>query len=53
MSTLTEFKTVMELVFAGRLKPVLDQTFSLSEARLAQERMESGQQMGKITLQIG
>ena len=53
MSTQAEFKTVMELVYAGRLKPVLDQSFPLSEARAAQERMESGQQLGKITLEIG
>lgn len=52
MSTQAEFKTVMELVYAGRLKPVLDRSFPLSEARVAQERMESGQQMGKITLEI-
>jgi NADPH:quinone reductase-like Zn-dependent oxidoreductase len=53
MSTRAEFKTVMELVYAGQLKPVLDRSFPLSEARAAQDRMESGQQMGKITLEIG
>ena len=53
MSTQVEFKTVMELVYSGQLKPVLDRSFPLSEARFAQERMESGQQMGKITLEIG
>jgi NADPH:quinone reductase-like Zn-dependent oxidoreductase len=42
----------MDLIYAGRLKPVLDQTFPLAEARAAQQRMESGQQLGKITLQI-
>lgn len=53
MSTQAEFETVMELVYAGQLKPVLDRSFPLSEARAAQDRMESGQQMGKITLEIG
>jgi NADPH:quinone reductase-like Zn-dependent oxidoreductase len=52
MSTQADFKTVMELVFAGQLKPVLDRSFPLSEARAAQEWMESGQQLGKITLEI-
>lgn len=52
MSTQVEFKTVMDLIYSGRLKPVLDQTFPLVEARAAQQRMESGQQLGKITLQI-
>lgn len=53
MGTLNDFKTVMDLVFAGRLKPVLDRTYPLSEARLAQERLAQGEQMGKITLAIG
>jgi len=53
MSTQAEFKTVMGLIFTGRLKPVLDRSFPLSEARIAQERIESGQQMGKITLEMG
>jgi NADPH:quinone reductase-like Zn-dependent oxidoreductase len=53
MSTRSEFKTVMELVFERRLKPVIDRAFPLSAARAAQERLESGQQMGKILLEIG
>jgi NADPH:quinone reductase-like Zn-dependent oxidoreductase len=53
MSTQAEFRTVMELVYAGRLKPVLDRSFPLSQASAAQQRLESGQQMGKITLKIG
>ena len=52
MGTQTEFKTVMDLVFAGRLKPVLDRTFPLAQARDAQERLERGEQLGKITLAI-
>jgi NADPH:quinone reductase-like Zn-dependent oxidoreductase len=52
MGTRTEFSTVMDLVFAGRLKPALDRTYPLSEARAAQERLERGEQMGKITLAI-
>jgi len=53
MGTLNDFKTVMDLAFAGRLKPVLDRTYPLSEARLAQERLAQGEQMGKVTLAIG
>ncbi|RPI30637.1 MAG: alcohol dehydrogenase [Chloroflexota bacterium] len=53
MGTVNEFATVMSLVFSGKLKPVLDRTYPLSEARAAQERLESGEQMGKITLSIG
>jgi NADPH:quinone reductase-like Zn-dependent oxidoreductase len=52
MGTQREFKTVMELVFAGRLKPVLDRTYPLHEAAAAQDKLESGEQFGKITLAI-
>jgi NADPH:quinone reductase-like Zn-dependent oxidoreductase len=52
MGTHSDFKEVMKLVFDGRLNPVLDQTFPLSEAGAAQERLARGEQMGKITLAI-
>jgi NADPH:quinone reductase-like Zn-dependent oxidoreductase len=42
----------MELVFQGRLKPVLDRTFPLSETRAAEEYLASGAQKGKITIEI-
>ena len=53
MGTRTDFARVMDLVFAGKLRPVLDKTFPLSEARAAQERLEGGHQLGKITLAVG
>jgi NADPH2:quinone reductase len=37
-------------VFAGRLKPVVDRTFPLLEARAAHEYMEKSQMFGKIVL---
>jgi len=52
MSTRAEFATVMSLVFAGRLKPVIDSSFPLPEIRAAHERLEQGDVMGKITLSI-
>lgn len=52
MGTQTDFRTVMELVFTQRLKPIIDRTYPLSEARAAQERLQKGEQMGKITLAI-
>ncbi len=52
MSTRAGFAQVMSLVFAGRLKPVVDRVFPLAEARLAQERLERGEHMGKIVLEI-
>jgi NADPH:quinone reductase-like Zn-dependent oxidoreductase len=52
MGTRADFQVVMELVFAGRLRPVLDRSYSLAEAREAQARLEAGAQLGKITLAI-
>lgn len=53
MGTRADFATVMELVFSGKLRPVMDRDYPLTEARLAQERLEKGEQLGKITLSIG
>ena len=52
MGTLKDFSEVMGLVFAGKLKPVLDKTYSLKDAAIAQERLWSGENFGKITLDI-
>jgi len=52
MSTLAEFAEVMDLVVAGKLKPVIDKTFDLKDAALAQERLWHGENFGKITLDI-
>lgn len=51
MGTQTDFATVMELVFSGKLHPVIDRTYPLADASQAHRRLESGSQMGKITLQ--
>ena len=53
MGTQADFATVMGLVFAGKLRPVLDKDFPLTDARRAQEHLEKGEQLGKITLSIG
>ena len=53
MGTLQDFATVMGLVFAGKLRPALDRSYPLREARAAQVRLEQGDQLGKITLEIG
>lgn len=39
-------------VMSGKIKPVLDSTFKLSEAELAQERMAKGGHIGKIVLEV-
>jgi D-arabinose 1-dehydrogenase-like Zn-dependent alcohol dehydrogenase len=52
MGTLQDFSDVMSLVASGKLKVALDKSFPLKDARSAMERLESGQQLGKITLEI-
>ena len=50
MGTMGDFHEVMKHIFAGRLKPVVDRTFALSEARAAHEYLEAGKQFGKVVL---
>ncbi len=46
-------KTVWPYVEGGRLKPVVDRSFPLAEASAAHERMEAGDHVGKIVLEVG
>lgn len=52
MSTLEDFREVMDLVAAGKLKPILDKTYPLKDAAVAQERLWKNEHFGKITLDI-
>ena len=52
MGTRTDFEAVYELVKSGRAKPAIDKVFPLADARAAHERMEAGEQFGKIVLSI-
>jgi NADPH:quinone reductase-like Zn-dependent oxidoreductase len=52
MGNKSEFATVLRLVAAGKLKPVLDRSFPLAECRLAHEYLESGNQFGKVVLKV-
>jgi len=52
MSTMDDFKEVMDLVVSGKLKPIMDKTFPLKDAALAQERLWKNESFGKITLDI-
>jgi NADPH:quinone reductase-like Zn-dependent oxidoreductase len=52
MSTLSEFKEVMDLIVTGKLRPVIDKTYPLQEAAAAQERLWRNENFGKITLDI-
>jgi putative PIG3 family NAD(P)H quinone oxidoreductase len=45
-------QTVWPLVDAGGLRPAMDETFPLAAAAAAHERMEAGEHIGKIVLEV-
>jgi NADPH:quinone reductase-like Zn-dependent oxidoreductase len=50
MGTMGELHEVLKHVFTGRLKPVVDRVFPLSELRAAHEYLEKSQMFGKIVV---
>ena len=50
MGTMGDLYAVLPHIFSRRLKPVVDRTYHLSEARAAHERLEKSEQFGKIVL---
>ncbi len=50
MGTVGELHEVTKHIFGGRLKPVVDCTFPLQDARAAHEYMEKSQMFGKIVI---
>ena len=50
MGTMADLHEVLRHVFAGRLKPVVDRVFPLSELRAAHEYLEKSQMFGKIVV---
>jgi len=52
MGVKSELHTIMKLVSAGHLKPVVDRIFPLQEAAAAHAYLESGQQFGKVVLKV-
>jgi NADPH:quinone reductase-like Zn-dependent oxidoreductase len=52
MGTPDDFQGVYDLIAAGRIRPVVDSVFPLADARRAHERLEAGEQLGKIVLSI-
>jgi NADPH:quinone reductase-like Zn-dependent oxidoreductase len=51
MGSHQDFRVVTELLWKGKLKPVIDRAFALSEGVEAYRRMETGEHFGKILLQ--
>jgi NADPH:quinone reductase-like Zn-dependent oxidoreductase len=52
MGTKEDFEGAYELVKSRRARPVVDTVLPLAEARVAHERLEAGEQFGKIVLSI-
>lgn len=52
MATPEEFREVMQLVFSGKLEPVVDVVLPLEQIREAHERIEMGKQFGKIIIEV-
>ncbi len=52
MGTHEDFQGVWDLIASGRARPVVDAVFPLAEAAAAHERLERGEQLGKIVLRI-
>lgn len=47
-----DFAQVLGLMSSGKVKPVIDRVFPLAEAAAAQKYLESGEQFGKVILEI-
>jgi NADPH:quinone reductase-like Zn-dependent oxidoreductase len=52
MGSAEDFEACLELVTSGRARPVIDEILPLAEVRTAHERLEAGEQLGKIVLRI-
>ena len=52
MGTPQDFEGAYDLIVSGRVRPVVDRVFPLAEARAAHERLEAGEQLGKIVLTV-
>jgi NADPH:quinone reductase-like Zn-dependent oxidoreductase len=53
MGNRREFAEVTRLVFQRRLRPVIDKVYPFEQLRAAHERLEAGEQFGKIVLSVG
>jgi NADPH2:quinone reductase len=52
MGTKADFEGAYDLIANGRARPVVDEVVPLAEIRAAHERLEAGEQLGKIVLTI-
>ena len=47
-----EFRQVLNFLRSSQIRPIIDQLFPLKETPAAHQRLERGEQFGKVVLQI-
>ena len=47
-----EYREIVRLLGSGELRPIVDRVFPLKEARAAFERLDRGEQLGKIVVEV-
>jgi NADPH:quinone reductase-like Zn-dependent oxidoreductase len=52
VGTKEDFEGVYALIASGRARPVVDTVLPLEEARAGHERLEAGEQFGKIVFTV-
>ena len=52
MGSPDDFRGAYDLIASGKARPVVDRVFPLADAAAAHERLEAGEQLGKIVLRI-
>jgi NADPH:quinone reductase-like Zn-dependent oxidoreductase len=52
MGSREDFEAVYDLVASGQVTPLVDAVFPLADAAAAHERLEAGEQLGKVVLRI-
>jgi NADPH:quinone reductase-like Zn-dependent oxidoreductase len=52
MGTIGELHRVLQFVFRGQLKPVIDRVYPLEDIRAAHERLENKEQFGKVVVVV-
>jgi NADPH:quinone reductase-like Zn-dependent oxidoreductase len=52
MGSDAEFDEIVEELRHGRLHPPIDSTFALEDGRGAFERLQSGEQFGKVVVRV-
>jgi NADPH:quinone reductase-like Zn-dependent oxidoreductase len=52
MGNAVEYAEIVRLLGQGQLRPVVDRVYPLDQARAAYERLEKGEQLGKVVVEV-